>query len=160
MRDFDFSPLYRSTIGFDRLARLLDTRASVDTSENSYPPYNIERLDENDYRITMAVAGFDQSEINIEAKENTLTISGLKAPQKEETQYLHRGIGARSFDRRFELADHVIVTGAALKNGLLHVELERQIPEEKKPRRIEIGAGADKTRTLAPKARTGEPAAA
>ena len=155
MRDFDFSPLYRSTIGFDRLARLLDTSASVDTGASSYPPYNIERLDENDYRITMAVAGFDQSEINIEIKENALTISGLKTPQKEETRYLHRGIGARSFDRRFELADDVFVTGAALENGLLHVDLERQIPEEKKPRRIEIGTAAGKARAL-----TGEPAAA
>lgn len=148
MRDFDFSPLYRSTIGFDRLARLLDASTSVDTGANSYPPYNIERLDENDYRITMAIAGFDQSEVNIEAKENTLTISGEKAPETEETQYLHRGIAARSFERRFELADHVIVTGASLENGLLHVELQRQIPEEKKPRRIEIGSGAGNPRAL------------
>ncbi len=149
MRNFDFSPLYRSTIGFDRLARLLDTNASVDTDTNSYPPYNIERLGESDYRITMAIAGFDKSEVSIEAKENTLTISGEKTPQKEETRYLHRGIAARSFERRFELADHVVVTGAALENGLLHVELERQIPDEKKPRRIEIGTGARKRKALA-----------
>lgn len=149
MRDFDFSPLFRSTIGFDRLARLLDTSAAVDTGTNSYPPYNIERLGENDYRITMAIAGFDKSEVSIEAKENTLTISGQKAPQKDETRYLHRGIAGRSFERRFEVAEHVVVTGAALENGLLHIELERQIPEEKKPRRIEIGTGARKRKSLA-----------
>lgn len=148
MRNFDFSPLYRSTIGFDRLARLLDASTTVDSGANSYPPYNIERLDENDYRITMAIAGFDQNEVDIEAKENTLTISGEKVPETEETRYLHRGIAARSFERRFELADHVVVTGAALENGLLHVELQRQIPEEKKPRRIDIGSGASKPRAL------------
>lgn len=149
MRDFDFSPLYRSTIGFDRLARLLDANTTVDTSANSYPPYNIERLDENDYRITMAIAGFDQSEVSVEAKENKLTIAGQKAPQKEDTRYLHRGIAARSFERQFELADHVVVTGASLENGLLHVELERQLPEAKKPRQIKIGTGTKKARALA-----------
>lgn len=149
MRNFDFSPLYRSTIGFDRLARLLDTSASIDTGTSSYPPYNIERLDENDYRITMAIAGFDKSEVSIETRENTLTISGKNAPQTEDTRYLHRGIAARNFERRFELADHVVVTGAALENGLLHVDLERQIPEEMKPRRIEIGTRSRKRKTLA-----------
>lgn len=149
MRDFDFSPLYRSTIGFDRLARLLDTSAAVDTGANAYPPYNIEQLDENDYRITMAVAGFEQSEINIEAKENSLTISGKKEPLKEEGRYLHRGIAARSFERNFEVADHVVVTGASMVNGLLHVELERQLPEEKKPRQIKIGSGAKSGRAKA-----------
>lgn len=144
MRDFDLSPLYRSTIGFDRLARLLDTNASVDTSANSYPPYNIEQLDENDYRITMAVAGFDQSEISVEAKDNSLSISGKKEPLKDETRYLHRGIAARSFERNFQVADHVVVTGASLVNGLLHVELQRQLPEEKKPRQIKIGTGKAK----------------
>lgn len=142
MRNFDFSPLHRSTIGFDRLARLLDANTAVDTGANSYPPYNIEQLDENDYRITMAVAGFDQSEINIEAKENSLTISGKKEPLQEDARYLHRGIAARSFERNFEVADHVVVTGASLVNGLLHVELERQLPEEKKPRQIKISASA------------------
>lgn len=138
MREFDFSPLYRSTIGFDRLANLFDAANELDRSGTSYPPYNIERLDENDYRITMAVAGFAQDEIQIESKENRLTISGQKVTDSKEKTFLHQGIATRSFERRFELADHVVVTGASLENGLLHVELVREIPEEKKPRRIEI----------------------
>lgn len=147
MREFDFSPLYRSTIGYDRLARLFDTASDLDRGSNTYPPYDIERLDEHDYRITMAIAGFAEGEISIESKENTLTISGQKEAQEGEKTYLHRGIAARSFERRFELADHVIVTGAALENGLLHVELVRELPEEKKPRRIEISSGT-KSRNL------------
>ena len=147
MREFDFTPLYRSTIGYDRLARLFDTASDLDRGGNTYPPYDIERLDEHDYRITMAVAGFAEGEISIESKENTLTISGQKETAEGEKTYLHRGIAARSFERRFELADHVIVTGAALQNGLLHVELVRELPEEKKPRRIEISSGAQ-TKTL------------
>lgn len=148
MRDFDFSPLYRSTVGFDRLARLFDTASDLDRGGSTYPPYDIVRLDEHDYRITMAVAGFAEDEISIESKENTLTISGQKKEQDEDKTYLHRGIAARTFERRFELADHVIVTGASLQNGLLHVELVRQIPEEKKPRRIEISNGATSKKLL------------
>lgn len=112
MRELDFSPLYRSTIGFDRLARLFDTASDLETGSTAYPPYNIERLDENDYRITMAVAGFSEDEIAIESKENSLTISGQKQAAEEGQTFLHRGIAARSFERRFELADHVIVTGS------------------------------------------------
>ena len=139
MRHFDFAPLYRSTIGFDRIAQLLDSMGSVD--EGAYPPYNIERLGENEYRITMAVAGFADNEIKIEVKEQSLTVRGEKAPDDKERHFLHRGIAARSFERRFQLADHVEVTGASLRNGLLHVDLQRNIPERMKPRTIPIGVG-------------------
>jgi molecular chaperone IbpA len=138
---FDFAPLYRTTIGFERLAQLLDSAAGFDT-DSGYPPYNIERLAENAYRITMAVAGFSRDEIKIEAKEGLLTVRGEKKPEDKERQYLHRGIAARGFERRFQLADYVEVTGADLKNGLLHVELERNLPERMKPRTIPIGAPA------------------
>jgi molecular chaperone IbpA len=141
---YDLTPLYRSTIGFDRLANLFDQIGGVDDAP-AYPPYNIERLDENEYRIAMAVAGFGQDELSIEVKENTLTVKGVKAPEEKERAYLHRGIAARSFERRFQLADHVQVTKADLVNGLLHVDLVREIPEAKKPRQIAIGAGAPET---------------
>ncbi|TNE41288.1 MAG: Hsp20 family protein [Alphaproteobacteria bacterium] len=137
MNTFDFSPLYRSTVGFDRLARMLDTAAQVDTG-STYPPYNIERVDDNDYRITMAVAGFSEDELNIEVKENALTVTGAIEKKDEERQFLHRGIAERSFERKFQIADHVKVTGAKLENGLLHIELVREIPEAKKPRQINI----------------------
>lgn len=136
---FDLSPLYRSTVGFERLFSLLDTAA--DAQSQSYPPYNIERLGETDYRITMAVAGFSDSDLTIEIKENALTITG-KRPDPQETKFLHQGIAARAFERRFQLADHVEVTGAKLEHGLLHIELKRVVPDAKKPRRIAIGAGA------------------
>ena len=139
MRAFDLSPLYKTTIGFDRLGQLMD-QMSVD-SANGYPPYNIERLDENEYRITMAVSGFSESDIEIEVKEETLTVSGKQAQDTEERDYLYQGIAARAFERRFRLADHVQVSGARLENGLLHVDLVREIPEALKPRRIEISSG-------------------
>lgn len=137
MVNFDFSPLYRSSVGFDHLVSLLDSARRVDQRGDSYPPYNIESTGEDAYRITMAVAGFDRSELNIEAKENTLTISGVK--NKDETKnYLYQGIAERNFERRFQLADHVKVVSAKQQNGLLHVDLVREIPEAKKPRTIQI----------------------
>jgi len=142
MRHFDLTPLYRSTIGFDRLGSLLDTLTSLEGDAPSYPPYNIERVGENEYRITMAVAGFGESDLNIEAKENTLSIRGEKLSEKlgeqADATYLHRGIASRSFERRFQLADHVVVKGAALEHGLLHVDLVRELPEAMKPRAIPI----------------------
>jgi molecular chaperone IbpA len=143
MRHFDLSPLYRSTVGFDRLFTLLDQVSGVEAA-NSYPPYNIERTGENDYRISVAVAGFAEEDLAIETRENTLIIKGAKEGRGDEagkSEVLHQGIAARAFERRFQLADHVSVTGASLKNGLLHVDLVREIPEASKPRRIQIGAG-------------------
>jgi molecular chaperone IbpA len=144
MRTFDLAPLYRSTVGFDRLFSLFDQIG--DTGTPGYPPYNIERTGENDYRITVAVAGFGESELNIEAKENTLTIRGDKQAKTEEKkgEVLYQGIAARAFERVFQLADHVQVKGASLENGLLHVDLVREVPEAKKPRQIPIGAGKAK----------------
>ncbi|MQW55789.1 Hsp20 family protein [Sinorhizobium meliloti] len=148
MRHFDFSPLYRSTVGFDRLFTMLDSLGQPDQSQ-TYPPYNIERTGENAYRITMAVAGFDESELSVEARENTLTIKGEKSEEKgEETQFLHRGIAKRAFERRFQLADHVEIKSASLKNGLLHVDLLRNIPETATPRRIEITAAASQPKQI------------
>ena len=141
MRHFDLSPLYRSPIGFDRLAQLLDGVSGVENEATTYPPYNIERTGENDYRITMAVAGFSSDEIRIEVKESTLSVRGEKKADDKERQFLHRGIAQRSFERRFQLADHVEVTGADIKDGLLHVDLVRNIPERMKPRTIAIGNG-------------------
>jgi molecular chaperone IbpA len=141
MRPIDFAPLYRSTVGFDRLLNLLDSVAGFDQSPTAFPPYNIERTDENQYRITMAVAGFAQDELKIDVKEQTLTVSGAKKAEKKEREYLHRGIAARSFERRFQLADHVEVKGADLQDGLLHVDLVRNVPERLKPRSIAIGVG-------------------
>jgi len=142
MQSIDFTPLYRSTVGFDRLFNLLDSVAGFDESVPAYPPYNIERLGENEYRITMAVAGFGQDEINVEVKEQGLTVTGAKQAEEKERQFLHRGIAARSFERRFQLADHVEVKGADLKDGLLHVDLVRNVPERLKPRTIAIGNGS------------------
>ena len=140
MRHVDFSPLYRSTVGFDRLfSSMLDTLASPEGSQ-SYPPYNIERTGENAYRITMAVAGFSESELEIEAHRNQLTVKGQKAENdaSETGEVLYRGIASRAFERRFQLADFVEVSGASLKNGLLHIDLKREIPEQMKPRKIEV----------------------
>jgi molecular chaperone IbpA len=142
MRAIDFTPLYRSTVGFDRLFNLLDSVTGFDESVPAYPPYNIERLGDNEYRITMAVAGFGQDEINVEVKEQALTVTGSKKAEEKERQFLHRGIAARSFERRFQLADHVEVKGANLKDGLLHLELVRNVPERLKPRTIAIGSGS------------------
>jgi molecular chaperone IbpA len=142
MRHFDLSPLYRSTIGFDRLFNMIDQATAFETSP-SYPPYNIERTGENAYRITLAVAGFAEKDLSIESKESTLTIRGAKEARAEgegaKAEVLYQGIAARAFERRFQLADHVQVTGASLENGLLHVELLREIPEAQKPRQIQIG---------------------
>lgn len=144
MRHYDFSPLYRSTVGFDRFASLLDQVTSTDNGSNSYPPYNIEKTAEDAYRITLAVAGFSDNELSIEAKEGQLVISGKKAPAEGEVSYLHRGIAERAFERRFQLADHVKATGAVTENGLLHVDLVREVPEALKPRNIEIAKAPKK----------------
>jgi molecular chaperone IbpA len=144
MRHFDLTPLYRSTVGFDRLAQLFDSVAGGDF-DAPYPPYNIERLGENEYRITMAVAGFSADEIKVDVKESTLSVRGDKKADtgEAEKRYLHRGIAARSFERRFQLADHVEVKGADLKDGLLNVDLVRNIPERMRPRSIPIGVGGE-----------------
>ena len=142
MRTFDLSPLYRSTVGFDRLFSLLD-QVNGNDAATAYPPYNIERTGEHNYRITLAVAGFAESDLTIEVKENTLSVRGAKDAKTEEQkarpEVLYQGIAARTFERRFQLADHVLVTGASLRNGLLHIELVREIPEAAKPRQIPIG---------------------
>jgi molecular chaperone IbpA len=138
MRHFDLTPLYRSTIGFDRIGSMLDTLSAFEGEAPSYPPYNIERVGENDYRISMAVAGFSEGDLDIEVKEHTLSIRGEKRVEQENSTFLHRGIAARSFERRFQLADYVVVKGASLENGLLHVDLVRELPEAMKPRTIEI----------------------
>jgi len=141
MRTYDFAPLFRSVIGFDEFARVLDD-ASRGEGAPSYPPYNIELVEENAYRITMAVAGFDRSDLYIETERNTLKITGRRRAENTQRTFLHRGIAERDFEHRFKLSDHVKVTGARLDNGLLCVELVREIPEALKPRRIEIGAGS------------------
>ena len=154
MRHVDFSPFYRSTVGFDRLFSMLDSM-TVPESAQTYPPYNIERTGQDAYRITMAVAGFGEDEIGLEVHRNVLTIRGEKAEQGEEgeTELLYRGIAGRAFERRFQLADHVEVSGAELKNGLLHIDLKREVPEELKPRKIAISATSGrKGRTIEAKA--------
>jgi molecular chaperone IbpA len=144
MRTFDLAPLYRSTVGFDRLFSLLDQATGLESAP-TYPPYNIERTGENAYRISVAVAGFTDADLSIEAKENTLTIRGEKQEKTDEKgEVLYQGIAARAFERRFQLADHVTVQGASLENGLLHVDLVREIPEAKKPRQIPINGGTPK----------------
>jgi len=145
MRNFDFSPLYRSAIGFDRMANLLDNISRAEQSQPSYPPYNIELTGEDAYRITMAVAGFNESELSIEVKQNNLTVTGKKTVEHKDQQFLHQGIAARNFERRFQLADYVRVEGARLENGLLHVELLREIPDAMKPRTIEISSATSKS---------------
>ena len=144
MRTIDYSPFYRATVGFDRVFNLLDSVAGQ-ASTNGYPPYNIEKSGDNAYRIVMAVAGFAEAELNVTQKENELLVTGQSAADgKDEKEYLYRGIAGRNFERRFQLADHVKVVGAKLANGLLTIELQREIPEEKKPRAIEIQAEASK----------------
>jgi molecular chaperone IbpA len=144
MQAFDLSPLFRSTVGFDRLTRLLDSATRVDDSAFSYPPYNIEQTAEDGYRIVMAVAGFGEGDIAITQQGNSLLISGKQEKVAEEKKYLYRGIAARAFERRFELADHIKVVGAKLTNGLLNVELVREVPEAMKPRTVKIGNGESK----------------
>ncbi len=149
MRHVDFSPLYRSTVGFDRLFTMLDSLGQPEGGQ-SYPPYNIERTGEDAYRISMAVAGFSENDISIEAHRNVLTVKGERKEENtgEGSELLYRGIASRAFERRFQLADHVDVTGAALKNGLLHIDLKRNIPEELKPRKIEISAVPAKAKQI------------
>ncbi|HEV2300362.1 MAG TPA: Hsp20 family protein [Stellaceae bacterium] len=142
MDRFDFSPLFRSTIGFDRLTRLVDAASRVDNAALSYPPYNIEKTGEDAYRLTMAVAGFARDELDLTVHENTLTVTGKAKKEEEDARYLHRGIARRAFERRFSLADHIKVTGASLDNGMLHVDLVREVPEQLRPRSIPIGGGA------------------
>lgn len=137
---FDFTPLYRSSVGFDRLAQMLDDAASFEAP--AYPPYNIERVGDDEYRITIAIAGFSAADVNLEVKGNALTVTGKKSDKPEvKSEYLHQGIAARNFERRFQLADHVEVTGADLTSGLLHISLKREIPEALKPRTIAIRSG-------------------
>ena len=139
MTSFDFSPLFRSTIGFDRVSRLV-YQAMLDEG-SSYPPYNIEKTGEDTYRITMAVAGFGYDDLNVVAQENTLTVSGKAKSAEEKAEFLYRGIAGRAFERRFQLADHIKVVGAQLVNGLLHIELAREVPEAKRPRTINVENG-------------------
>ena len=143
MRTFDPSPLMRASVGFDRMMKLLDASAQLDEAAPSYPPYNIEKLGEDQYRITMAVAGFTEADLDVTVHENRLTIAGkiAKDESQEDRRYLHRGIAARAFERRFELADHIRVTAAKVENGLLHVDLVREVPEALRPRSIKIEAG-------------------
>jgi molecular chaperone IbpA len=141
MTTFDFAPLFRTAIGFDRLARLMDTAASA-AETPSYPPYNIEKTGEDTYRLTMAVAGFRPEDLDLVVKDNTLVITGKVSNGGPKADVLYRGIAGRAFERRFVLADHIVVEGADLQNGLLHVGLKRVVPEALKPRRIEIGASA------------------
>jgi molecular chaperone IbpA len=142
MRHFDLSPLYRSTIGFDRLATMLEGVAGLE-GDGGFPPYNIERTGESSYRISMAVAGFAREDIAVEVKETTLTVRGARKEEDKGRVFLHRGIASRAFERRFQLADHVEVAGADLEHGLLHIDLERRVPERLKPRTIAIGAKAN-----------------
>ncbi len=142
MRTFDLTPLLRSTIGFDHFNRLFEGAARFDSGARAYPPYNIEKTGEDRYRITMAVAGFTEDDIDVTAKENTLIVSGRTLAERDGVAYLHRGIAGRAFERRFELAETVTVTGANLEHGLLHIELVRETPEALKPRKIEITAKA------------------
>ena len=139
MRSLDLSPLFRHSVGFDRMQRLMNTASEWDTNAQAYPPYNIEQVGEDQYRITIAVAGFSEADLDVTSKENTLVVSGkLSNTPQTETSYLHHGIAGRAFERRFEIADHIKVSGADLNNGLLSIELVREIPEEKKPRKISI----------------------
>lgn len=143
---YDFSPLYRSSVGFDRVFDLLENASRATTPIDNWPPYDIARTSEDDYRITMAVAGFSQDELSMTQEHNMLLVTGEKK-NEDKAEYLHRGIAGRAFERRFQLADHVKVTGAGLKNGLLTIDLKREIPEEMKPRRIEIGSAAATPKT-------------
>jgi molecular chaperone IbpA len=151
MRSFDLTPLFRSTVGFDRLSRLMDAATRIDDSSLSYPPYNIERTGEDTYRITMAVAGFGENDLAITTQDNQLVISGKLGKDDDGQSFLYRGIAGRAFERRFTLADHIRVAGTSLVNGLLHVELVREVPEAMKPRQIKINA-AGKPQVLESKA--------
>ena len=141
MRSFDFAPLYRATVGFDQIADLMDRVLATDVTTQSYPPYNIEKTAEDAYRISIAVAGFADDDLAVEVKDHALVVTGRKADDDAGRTYLHRGIATRAFERRFTLADHVRVTGAATENGMLHIDLQREVPEALKPRQIEIVRG-------------------
>lgn len=141
MSTYDISPLFRYSVGFDRMQRLVDAAMERSETAPGYPPYNIETLNEDTYRITMAVAGFSEGDLDITAKENSLTVSGNLGGANDEAAYLHRGIATRTFERRFDLADHVKAVGANLENGMLYIDLERQVPEALKPRKIDIKTG-------------------
>ncbi|WP_411891171.1 Hsp20 family protein [Yoonia sp. SDW83-1] len=140
MRSFDLTPLYRATVGFDQIADLMDRALASDVSQNSYPPYNIEKTADDAWRISIAVAGFSEDDLAIEVKDRSLHVTARKAEDNAERTYLHRGIATRAFERRFHLADHVRVTGASHENGMLHIDLVREVPEALKPRRIEIAS--------------------
>lgn len=148
MRTLDLTPLFRSTVGFDRLDKLFDAAFRDAAREVSYPPYNIVKTGENEYRVSMAVAGFGEKDLDITQHENVLTVKGQLQGQEKEVHYLHRGIAQRAFEHRFQLADHVKVTGAGLSNGLLDIELTREVPEAMKPRKIEVGVTASRPRVI------------
>ncbi|WP_323784102.1 Hsp20 family protein [Thalassovita sp.] len=141
MRSFDFAPLYRASVGFDQIADMMDRVFTNEAPQPSYPPYNIEKIDENAYRISIAVAGFSDADLSVEVKESALIVAARKADDDKEHVYLHRGIATRAFERRFTLADHVRVTGATHADGMLHIDLIREMPEALKPRRVEIASG-------------------
>ncbi len=138
MRNFDLSPLFRASVGFDQIAELMDRLTKTETGRESYPPYNIEKTGEDSWRISIAVAGFSEDELSVEVRENALIVSARKKPDEVKRTYLHQGIATRAFERRFHLAEHVRVTGAVHENGMLHIDLIREVPEALKPRRIEI----------------------
>jgi len=150
MRTYDFAPLYRATVGFDRIADLMDRVLTAEVAQPTYPPYNIEKLGDDAYRISIAVAGFAADELTVEVKDGALHIAARKADDAQARTYLHRGIATRAFERRFALADHVRVTGADHAHGMLHIDLVREMPEALKPRRIEIGRAADVEATAIP----------
>ena len=154
MRSYDFAPLYRSTVGFDRIANLMDRVLSADVAQPTYPPYNIEKTAEDAYRISIAVAGFTPDELSVEVKDGSLFVSARKSADETERTYLHRGIATRAFERRFALADHVRVTGAVHEHGMLHLDLVREVPEAMKPRRIEIARADGATPVLEAQAET------
>jgi molecular chaperone IbpA len=143
MRTFDLAPLYRATVGFDRIADMMDRVLAADVTQPTYPPYNIEKTGDDAYRISIAVAGFGPDDLSVEVKDGALAVTARKAPEAADKTYLHRGIATRAFERRFALADHVRVTGAAHEHGMLHIDLVRETPEALKPRRIEIGRPSD-----------------
>ncbi len=152
MRSLDLSPLFRATVGFDRLASALDAASRMDESAYSYPPYNIEKIDDDSYRIVMAVAGFGEDALDVTVRDGTLIVSGKAEKRDAEQKFLHRGIARRAFERRFDLADHIQVTGARLENGLLHIDLVREVPEAMKPRQIAINTADGKTKSIEQKA--------
>lgn len=148
MRTFDFAPMHRATIGFDQIADMMDRVMSKDVSANAYPPYNIEKTSDDGYRISIAVAGFSDADLSVEVKEGALLVTARKVEDEVERSYLHRGIATRAFERRFHLADHVRVTGASHEDGMLHIELTREVPEALKPRQIEIARASSVTKDV------------